>query len=262
MAINALEMEPKLCYTIWFSQRNGSSLLCEGLKSTGLAGRPEEYFNFQDQGKLLAHYEVEKHADLRRALWARGTTPNGVFGIKVNAPRKENDPLMEVLRKVPGLPDPAKANHFQVWENLFPNSKHIYMTRRNKIRQAVSWWKAIVSETWHRPQGVPRPYNPEDIRDRYDFAAIQHLLFETSLREARIQDILGQAGAMPFTVVYEDFVQSYEQTVRSIVRYLGVETRDFTVASPYYQKLADELSDEWTERFRKELQKDWKIMIW
>lgn len=255
-------MEPKLCYTVWFSQRNGSSLLCEGLKSTGVAGKPEEYFNFQDPENLLSHYQVEDYAALRKGLWKQGTTTNGIFGVKVNAPRKENDPLIEELRKVPGLPNPAAANHFQVWQNLFPNSKHLFMTRRNKIRQAVSWWKAIVSETWHQRQGESRPYKPADIKDRYDFAAIRHLLFETSLREARIQDMLNQARAIPFTIVYEDFVQSYEETIRSVIRFLEVEETNFQVAPPYYQKLADELSDEWTDRFRKELQQDWKVMIW
>lgn len=255
-------MEPKLCYTIWFSQRNGSSLFCEGLKSTGLAGKPEEYFNFQDPGNLLSHYKVKDHEAFRRELWKQGTTPNGIFGVKVNAPRREDDPLIEELRKVPGLKNPATANHFEVWQNVMPNQKHIFLTRRNKIRQAVSWWKAIVSETWHRPQGVERNYRPEDIRDRYEFAAIRHLLLETSLREAKIQDMLNQAGAQALTIVYEDFIQSYEETIRKAVKYLGIDTEDFSVAPPHYQRLADDLSDEWTERFRQELQKDWKHIIW
>lgn len=260
--IKRLEMEPKLCYTIWFSQRNGSSLLCEGLKSTGLAGKPEEYFHMPESDDLLSYYGVDSYEAFQQKLWKEGTTPNGIFGVKVNAPRKENDPIIEELRKVPGLKNPGQANHFEVWQNLLPNTKHLFITRRNKIRQAVSWWKAIVSQTWHRPQGVLRQYNPADIRDRYDFAAIRHLLFETTLREARIQDMLNQARASSFTIVYEDFIQSYEETIRSVVKYLGVEEETFPVATPYYQQLADDLSDEWTERFRKELQKDWKVVIW
>ena len=255
-------MEPKLCYTIWFSQRNGSSLLCEGLKSTGLAGKPEEYFHLPENVNLLSHYGVDTYEAFQQKLWKAGTTSNGVFGVKVNAPRKENDPLIEELRKVPGLKNPAQANPFEVWQNLLPNTKHLFITRRNKIRQAVSWWKAIVSQTWHRPQGDVRKYNPSDIKDRYDFAAIRHLLFETTLREARIQDMLNLAGATSYTIVYEDFVQSYEETIRSVVKFLGVGQDDFKIAPPFYQQLADDLSDEWTERFRKELQKDWKVIIW
>ena len=36
-------MVPQLSYTIWFSQRTGSSLLCNALESTGVAGKPNEW---------------------------------------------------------------------------------------------------------------------------------------------------------------------------------------------------------------------------
>ena len=37
-------MEPVLSYTLWFSQRNGSTVLAKGLESTGIAGIPNEWF--------------------------------------------------------------------------------------------------------------------------------------------------------------------------------------------------------------------------
>lgn len=37
-------MEPKLSYTIWFTQRTGSTLLCQALEGTGIAGVPNEWF--------------------------------------------------------------------------------------------------------------------------------------------------------------------------------------------------------------------------
>ncbi|WP_342799609.1 Stf0 family sulfotransferase [Hyella patelloides] len=37
---------PKLSYTIWFSQRTGSTLLCRALESTGIAGNPSEWVTF------------------------------------------------------------------------------------------------------------------------------------------------------------------------------------------------------------------------
>ena len=35
-------MKPNLSYIIWFSQSTGSTLLCQALASTGIAGRPAE----------------------------------------------------------------------------------------------------------------------------------------------------------------------------------------------------------------------------
>ncbi len=37
-------MRPVKSYAIWFSQRTGSTLLCKTLESTGIAGKPEEFF--------------------------------------------------------------------------------------------------------------------------------------------------------------------------------------------------------------------------
>ncbi|MEZ5044965.1 MAG: Stf0 family sulfotransferase [Saprospiraceae bacterium] len=254
-------MESNLFYTIWFSQRNGSSLLCEGLKSTGIAGVPEELFNAPAGTSLLDHFQVANYQDLQQVLWQKGRTPNRVCGIKVNAPRKEHDPIMEQLKHLSGLAT-ANPTHFEIWNNLFPGGKHIFMTRRNKIRQAVSWWKAIVTQEWHRKAGAKRCYDPNAIRDRYDFAAIHHLLLETSLREAKIQDMLDQAQAVALTLVYEDFIRHYEQSIREVISFLGIQAEGFSVEPPFYHRLADDLSDEWTERFRKELQQDWAEMIW
>ncbi len=41
-------MKPKSSYTIWFSQRTGSSLLFRGLQSTGVAGHPWEWLTEPD----------------------------------------------------------------------------------------------------------------------------------------------------------------------------------------------------------------------
>ena len=45
--------QPQLSYTIWFSQRTGSTLLCKGLKSTGIAGNPSEWLYKNNNKKLL-----------------------------------------------------------------------------------------------------------------------------------------------------------------------------------------------------------------
>ncbi|SEO75414.1 Stf0 sulphotransferase [Paenibacillus sp. OV219] len=67
--------QPKLSYTIWFSQRTGSTLLGEALASTGVAGNPAEWLHFQSNDPLtMTREDIEQK-------WQHGTTPNGVFGI-------------------------------------------------------------------------------------------------------------------------------------------------------------------------------------
>jgi trehalose 2-sulfotransferase len=254
-----MNIKPSIFYTIWFSQRNGSTLLCEGLKATGIAGKPGEWVEMPQNTSLLEFYQAASYEDLQTKLWNQGTA-NGVFGIKANAPRKENDLIMQELSQIPGV-EPT-TTHFEIWENAFPNGKHIFLTRINKIRQAVSWWKAIVTQQWHLVKGEEKQPFKNKLREQYNFEAIKHLLLEISLRESKIQAFLEEGNIVPLTIVYEDFIKEYVQTIRNVITFLGITQAEYPVKEPYYAQLSDEVSEEWIERFRKELQKDWKNVIW
>ncbi|MDO1445448.1 Stf0 family sulfotransferase [Rhodocytophaga aerolata] len=254
-------MKPRICYTVWFSQRNRSTLLCEGLTATGIAGKPAELLELPPATSLLDFYQVNDYAALQAKLWQQRMTENGVFGMKANAPRKESDPIIGQLAKLSGL-KVAAPTPYAVWENAFPNGKHIFLTRRNKIRQAVSWWKAIVTGQWHLEKGGERKVDSQVISQHYNFEAIKHLLLEISLRESKIQAFLEEGNIVPLTVVYEDFVKQYQQSIRSVIDFLGITDTQYPIKEPHYERLADELSDQWVERFRIQLQKDWKNVIW
>jgi LPS sulfotransferase NodH len=89
-------------YLVCATPRSGSTLLCELLKGTGVAGRPAEYFEtlrstgfprqprqyFQGVPEVQTLLpEVDPGTPERQFAWdavlRAGTTPNGVFGAKV-----------------------------------------------------------------------------------------------------------------------------------------------------------------------------------
>ena len=104
---------PRSCYLVCATQRSGSTLLCELLKTTGVAGRPEEYFEAERDtgapphpGRYLrgltrtglgirddptppfspAYSSLAGVGDYAQHLartFAAGTTDNGVFGAKL-----------------------------------------------------------------------------------------------------------------------------------------------------------------------------------
>jgi LPS sulfotransferase NodH len=82
------------------------------------------------------------------------------------------------------------------------------------------------------------------------------------MREAGIQEFFSEGGVVPLTVVYEDFIQEHEETVRRVLEYLGLEATTVKIARPYYEKLADEVSGVWVERFREERQQGWQNRGW
>ena len=250
-------MKPGLSYTIWFSQRTGSTLLCKAIESTGIAGNPREWFNCQPD--LLTFFHQPTHAELQDYLWKIGGTSNGVFGINHSYYEPHFSQLIETLRKFPACP-PEVTHRNAVWEHIFPNHKHIFMTRRNKIRLAVSWWRAIQSGEWH--VGMDEQRKPVDLSNAYSFDAINHLYNECSMREAGIQEFFTEDGITPLNIFYEDFVQEYEQTVRTILDYLELDSRSAPIAPPALTQLADTVSEEWVQRFREERQKDWQNRGW
>lgn len=239
--------QPKQSYTIWFSQRTGSTLLNYALSSTGVAGDPCEWLTFRDPN-TISKEEVED-------IWKDGTTPNGVFGVKTCL----SPELINRFRKLYELPE--TATQAEVWRTAFPNcNKHIWITRRNKVRLAVSWWRAIVSGEWHRKYGEKPQEN--DIADKYNFDAINHLFIESSMCEAAMEQFFSEEGIVPMTIVYEDFILDYEGTVMKVLEFLNVPLENVKVSPPSLDRLADDVSEQWVQRFREERQKEWENIRW
>src|SRR2546423_4369603 len=106
-------MQPHTSYLICATPRSGSTLLCEALTNTGIAGRPEEFFQARketgvirrpleyfegtdtteiaailgesvgSEDLLMSPTSEENFADYLARVMQQRTTPNGVFGAKV-----------------------------------------------------------------------------------------------------------------------------------------------------------------------------------
>jgi trehalose 2-sulfotransferase len=254
-------MVPLASYTIWFSQRTGSSLLTTELEATGIAGRPHEWLLTNEGVSLLEHYAVEDGAAWVAALHRMGTTDNGVFGVKVSWYEPRMSEAFMLLRQLPGCPEGATRP--EVWEYAFPNHHHIFMTRRNKVRLAVSWWRAIRSGEWHLRVDAkePRARRIPDIDKDYDFNAIDSLVTEAVMREAGIQAFFAEAGVVPQTIVYEDYILDYDRAGRRLLKSLGLDPM-VTIPEPSFCPTADEIAESWVQRYRAERQAGWAHRGW
>jgi LPS sulfotransferase NodH len=253
---------PRLSYCIWFTQRVGSTLLTHALEDTGIAGRPREWLNVATGADLLAAFGVADAMALRDELWRRAMTDNGVVGLKYGMTERLHEWVTALFAEVvPGVHDPDGRH---AWEAFFPACKHVFMTRRNKVRLAVSWWRAIQTAEWHRPNCAQSAAvagerssapTPADLIDRYSHDALDHLLVEANLREAEIQERFDRWKIVPYTIVYEDFIARYDATVRGVLDYLAMPGREHAVISAAaFDPIADEVSEAWAQRFHRERQ--------
>jgi len=267
-------MQPHTCYLVCATPRSGSTFLCDILTTTEIAGRPKEYFQPRivrpqdyfkteegtDARVLLAGFWPESepveptgwdgstYADYLAKVLEDGTTPNGVFGAKVMW--SYLDAFITHLRRIPqykGLTVP------DLLSTVFPNLHYIWVRRQEKLRQAVSLWKAIQTWTWKAdqpPQGEVSSLVREPI---FHYEAIDYLLQQLLVQEKAWQQYFNENGINPFTVVYEQWTLSYRAEVFSILQYLSIPIpEDLVVAETRMQRQADTLSEEWVQQYQQQ----------
>ena len=138
-------VQPHTSYLICATPRSGSFLLCEALINTGIAGNPGEYFWQGDEPTWAERWNVSSYAGYLAKAIEQGTTPNGVFGAKMMWGYFD-----DFIGKVRHIAPYAEAPLPRLLPMVFSNLHYIWITRRDKVRQAVSHWKALQTNSSFR----------------------------------------------------------------------------------------------------------------
>lgn len=268
-------MQPHHSYLICATPRSGSTLLCEALTNTGLAGRPEEYFEAlketglprrpgeyftdvadaelvgllaeyaQNEAGYQGHRECVNYADYLARVLAEGTTPNGIFGAKIMWGYLE-----DFVSNVRTIPQYSQLATPELFTTLFPNLHYVTVTRRDKVRQAVSLWKAIQTQAWKQEDDAHPNEKPHHRELFFHFAAIDHLKRQLEEHDAAWQHYFNENGIEPLAVVYEDLVLEYEVTALKILAYLGIAIPEKPLfAERRMKQQADALSEQWVRQY-------------
>jgi trehalose 2-sulfotransferase len=259
---------PERAYLVCATPRSGSTLLCQALQGTGVAGRPEEffeelaatglprqpreYFDGVADPSLLALLPERRAGAAITAARARerlahalraGTTPNGVFGAKMMWAYFSD--FLAGLRgeAPPGAPEP------DLLAALFGDLRYVRVVRRDKVAQAVSLWRALQTQAW-RDEGS----GACEHEVVYHHGAIAHLADRLAAHDEAWTAWFAAHGIEPAVVVYEGLADAVEPTVRSLLRRLGLEPAGaaWRFTPPRMRRQADEVSEAWTARFAAE----------
>ena len=231
-------------YLICATPRSGSSLLCEALRNTSLAGKPDEYFGpmHLKRWNEVWQKKTEKEYLDKSISYSKGE--NGVVGIKVMRLYWRN--FISYLEKANNL---AAQSEFKTINQCFPNMKYVFITRRDKVRQGISWMKFLQGSAWHWEDDEPQiienlEYKPGMIKD---------FITQTAIHETTWFEFFRRNNIEPFLVVYEDFVNAYEETAKEILKFLDISfDEDLVFGQRRFKKQADELTEEWVQQFLKE----------
>lgn len=249
-------MSKQTSYLVLATPRSGSTLLGQGLQASGLAGDPKEFFGHKMSFWMERWRTPTLPAYAARLCQVRAT-PNGVFGAKLLYRQLLH--LESLARREPELADLSLP---EVLHRLFPDLQLIWVTRDDKVRQAISWFKARRTGVWGQDQGqsAPKlgrawrlggePLQPGELA--FDYEGIATLMRQAEAEDAAIGQFFAKSGIEPFRVVYEEFSPRYEETIFALLRWLDVTPPpDLTLPDPRTVKLADDRTDEWVTRFRE-----------
>jgi trehalose 2-sulfotransferase len=238
------ENKPHTSYLVCGTPRSGSSLLCEALISTGIAGKPEEYFQPQNEIIWGERWNTPTYAEYLASTIKQCTTTNSVFGVKMMWGYFDN--FISKVRQLPNYHNSTLSNH-ALMQNIFPNLHYIWIKRGDKVKQAVSFVRAQQTNIW---KVTSDPSSSSNTVPTFSYQKIDLIVHEFEVHELEWQKYFATHGIKPFIVIYEDFVANYEETAIEILKYLGLpEVENIQFAPRLLKKQADDESEQWVQRY-------------
>jgi LPS sulfotransferase NodH len=215
-------------YIICATARTGSSFFDELLSSTGVLGRPQEYFSYIARRHSEPDYPSDPRKQLRMIRTA-GATPNGIYGVKL---------LASHFKLIDGRVDPFQD---------LPNARLIRLRRLDLLDQAISLARAEQTGKYgsRLPAKPPLGYDAAHIR-----ACTQTLRDE----EARLDAMIAEVGATPISLDYETLIADPQAAVDRVAALMEIaEPTPIRWQKVHSRIQRDEISAEWRRRFLAEV---------
>jgi LPS sulfotransferase NodH len=230
---------PEITYLLASVPRAGSTHFSHALWRTGCLGAPLEYLNFEPLGPYgFASTSPNVQQQLWRSVLRRRCSPNGVFGLKAFPPqleqlRETNASLLE-----------------QVLATMLPRDRPrriVYLRRRDRVAQAISYARASLSGIWRKEQEVTEAETLE-----YSQEAIEAAARGIAFQEAAWEQMFNDLHIEPLAVWHEDVLTDGEAVARQVADYIGVRIdSQATIRVPQIEKQSRGDAQDWIEQYQR-----------
>lgn len=228
------------CYLVCASPRTGSSLLCDTLWRTNLAGTPGEPFLPANIEKRGGWPPPDPKTYLHR-VYEECSTPNGVGGAKV---------MWQHWDAMAARFYSSSLTRTQTLSKLVPDLKYIWISRRDKVRQAASIIRAVQTGAWQKTDEGPAAGRELGFHLR----SLDDHVWAMRWFDWNWWRFFKALGIRPHRVIYEDFVAAFEPTMAGVLEYLGFPGQP--IPAPRLKQQADDVSEEWIQRYRNRSVRD------
>lgn len=242
-------------YLVCATHRSGSNLVCQALWHTDLCGRPQEFFS----PTRAAHIAAEHHLSANPAsdylsylkqLIAARRTDNGVFGGKIMWAHLKHFRSSTLGDQPESTPDALLLR-----QQFGDDMRCIWARREDKLRQAISMWKAKQTNIYNSIQTSANERPVPGRQPQFDYGEIRKILTRFKTEEESWRKFF-ETNDFPYrAVTYETFVDRYQDETRELIEFLGIDVPDdFRVAPTTYTRLADSTNEDWYQRYQEQSQ--------
>lgn len=209
--------------------RTGSTFLCLRMWAEGVFGAPLEYLNTNFNASIFSRLSDGTLSEYWRKVQRLRQTPNGVFAYKMFV---ANYYLI-------------KDSDSEFLQEIAP-SHVVYLTREDKIAQAISFARAIQTGRWF--DAVIDLADPE-----YCFGAIREQEKSIAEQEATWEAIFKLTETRPYRITYEQVVSDCDSVIQGLADFVG-EALDGgqRIEISSIERQADSKSEEWRKRYLEE----------
>jgi LPS sulfotransferase NodH len=222
--------------------RSGSTYFCRMVANEFEIGNPREWFEGLNVEERLREYDLNPDTrleDYAKRVVEEESSSTGIFSVKLMF-KTFSRVMKKLAAEDRGKPGRSKAELFRQY---FPDPKFIFITRKDKVRQAISYARALQARVWE----IPSEENRSDVPLlNFDFLNINWAVEDFNHEEKEWNEIFRELECTPFVAVYEDLIENPGHVLAEIGRYLGLEAvnKPKELASlPLV--MSDRTNDEW-----------------
>jgi LPS sulfotransferase NodH len=216
--------------------------LCAGLAQTGVAGQPTEYASRDDASTWGEYYGFASHLEYFFRFPALSRSSNGLLGVKLFWDQYVAWGLEAniYLRR--------DRNTFEAISSVVGPLVFLRLTRRNRLRQAISLVRARQTGRWSS-----RDKRRAEVRPTYDAVAIERAMRELAEQDARWDREVHATGVPTLEITYESLASRYIDTITDVTRFLRVDPLRSPRVDPPLRQLSDALTEDWVRRATEDI---------
>ena len=218
---------PRRTVLICTHQRSGSTLLGEALHFAGGLGCPLEYFHVGFRPALAERWQTPDLASYAAAVTRYRTDPGGTLSVKlfwrdVVELATEIDPA-RFASLAQSQPEETSADRYralaELMAPLFPSPIFVHLSRRDRLRQAISAVAANDTGLWRSIPDVGEQNPRAD--PNFDFERIERLIGYSDFCHGHWDNFFAAMDVAPYRVTYEELAVDYHASVTGVLRFLG-----------------------------------------